>query len=91
MATRRHSRRRTSAFALRLPAQCLKASLTFSAARLASPAAFSARPLVLSRGFPVMRPVLFLTAPLAVWALRLIFLKILTVPSPSRRDCACHD
>jgi hypothetical protein len=61
------------------PGQCLKASLILSAACLAFPLAFSARPLVLSRRFPVTRPVPCLTAPLAVCALCLILLRMLTV------------
>src|ERR1700722_532893 len=59
--------------------QRLKAPVTLSAACLASPAAFPARPFVFSRRFPVTRPALSLTLPLAVWALCLIFLRMLTV------------
>jgi hypothetical protein len=73
--------KRPSALDLRLSGQCLKASLTLSAACLTSPAAFWARPLVLSLRFPVTRPVVFLASPFAVWALCLIFLRMLTVPS----------
>ena len=36
--------------------------------------------LVLSRRFPVTRPVLFLAFPLAIWALCRILLRMLTVP-----------
>lgn len=53
------------------------------------PLAFSARPLVLSRRFPVTRPVPCLTAPLAVRALCLILLRMLTV-LPLQGDSVCH-
>jgi hypothetical protein len=62
-----------------LAGQCLKAALTLSAACLALPAAWSVRPSVLSRRFPVARPAVFLILPLAVWSLCLIFLRMLTV------------
>jgi hypothetical protein len=63
------------------------ASMILSAACLAFPLAFSARPLVRSRRFPVTRPVLFLAAPFVVWALCLIFLRMLTVLPPSGGFC----